>query len=363
MSNNNGNAPLLKRMTAKWNNTSGRLRLLLLTIVSLGLLFCIICPVAVYLLSRNVSYVIPLADAGTSTPIQLAGQLLDVNIGARTLSMEWYILPNDTFCSSPQMVDIYLDRNLLDSSSPGLGNDDSTVSNTVLQSPTFSLNGTEWCTNRGHPHENVVRFRSIWKLNDEFGATKARGSPLYYPYDEYFAQVYMYAVNPTTNASVGLSVEQTWGVVMDLDISLDKGHPINTMDGGLFYVLDISRSRAVKLAVLILVISCWAASVAFLAISIACFIYKSEEILKDVLVLPIAALFSFLQVRSVMPGSPPTFGTMIDFFGILPNLIIISFSSVVVLFVVLYRRSRMEDTPAPAEDPPEKSAKMESSTD
>ncbi|KAG8801234.1 hypothetical protein FRC17_006694, partial [Serendipita sp. 399] len=351
MSSNNGaaittsdsrSAKILK--FTKKSLKARRTRLCLYTTTALGLLFCVVIPVAVCLISKNTSYTIPLTGGETDGQIHLAGQVVDVNIATRTLTMEWYLLGSRELCQpSPLNADIFVDRNLLDYSSPGLGNDDSMVSNDILQAPSLRFNGTIWCSNPRHPHENAIRFRSIFKLNDKFGATNPRASPLYYPYDTYFAQVYMYAVNPETNANVSMVVEQTWGVVMDLDIELSDQSVENTINGGMFYIINISRSRAVKLAVVVLVVSCWAASIAFLGICIACVIYQSEEIVKDLLVLPIAALFSFLQIRTVLPGSPPSFGSMIDFYGILPNLVIISITSVVVLIVVLYRRSKYDD--------------------
>jgi len=55
-------------------------------------------------------------------------------------------------------------------------------------------------------------------------------------------------------------------------------------------------------------------------------------------VVPVGALFAFTSVRANLPGAPAGFGAAIDFFSILPVLVILALSSAFLLLVVLSRR-------------------------
>ncbi|PBK68429.1 hypothetical protein ARMSODRAFT_958129 [Armillaria solidipes] len=56
----------------------------------------------------------------------------------------------------------------------------------------------------------------------------------------------------------------------------------------------------------------------------------------EVIVVPIATVFAFTQLRSSMPGMPEGFGDILDFAGLLPCLILLSISAVTMVGIYLF---------------------------
>ncbi|KAI0059255.1 hypothetical protein BV25DRAFT_1829309 [Artomyces pyxidatus] len=56
-----------------------------------------------------------------------------------------------------------------------------------------------------------------------------------------------------------------------------------------------------------------------------------------VLVVPVATLFAFTQLRGTMPGAPTGFGAIIDFVGTLPTLAFLVITTMFCLFYFLVK--------------------------
>ncbi|KAJ7073838.1 hypothetical protein C8F01DRAFT_1271747 [Mycena amicta] len=270
----------------------------------------------------------------TNQQISLIGNFQDVDATARTMTVDWYPLP--FLCSSPEMVvNIFVDPNLLVASNNGKG----TASDDPPATPIFQLNTTEYCF--GTDHSSFPVFRTTAKLAgiNTFGSSRLQSRSLQaYPFDVYFSQISMFASLASTNESVGIFLEKSFGIPINFDLTLDKTASANTPDGFLLS-FKIKRSGAVIGLVILILAANWLVTIAFLWITVAAFMWDSE-IVKEMFVLPIGALFAFTSVRANLPGAPAGFGAIVDYYGILPNLALMTLCSAVLLIGVLYRRVR-----------------------
>jgi len=187
----------------------------------------------------------------------------------------------------------------------------------------------------------MATFRTVAKLVGQGTKSKWTGPSLqWYPLDIYFAQFSLFAQLNSTKASVGILTNTPFGSPVNFRVNLDKKQSQNT-DEGLFLRLDVRRSGGVRFLVMIMVSANWLATIAFLWITVASLLWP-EKVVKELFVIPIAALFAFTSVRSNMPGAPAGFGAFMDFVGILPNLASMAIFSATLLLVVLFRRTRSE---------------------
>jgi len=250
------------------------------------------------------------------------------------VTMDWY--PTASDCTLD--VNLYLDPNLLDPSSPIL--DPTLPRSDETPEPSFHFdNSVVWPCPNYSPRNNFATFRTVSKLLGNF-TYKTRSSQQAYPYDLYFTQVSMFAATVSTNASVPMNVTSTWGVPVNFAVRLD---PTTTdYTDGMIINLNVSRSHAVQLFVIFILLANWIVTIVFLWITIACVLWN-EEVVKDMFALPIAALFAFTSVRQNLPGAPVGFGAYMDFVGILPCLVIMTICTAALLLMVLQRRVVREE--------------------
>ncbi|KAJ7157879.1 hypothetical protein C8R43DRAFT_996025 [Mycena crocata] len=218
--------------------------------------------------------------------------------------------------------------------------------------PVFQLNTTEKC--------NATNHNSFPVFHTESGNSRSLQA---YPNDRYFFQISMFALLASTNESVGIVleksrsiVERSFGIPINFDIALNEADSINNEQGILLY-FTVSRSGAVISLVVVIMIANWLVTIAFLWITVAAFIWKAE-IVTEMFVLPIGALFAFTSVRANLPGAPAVFGAVVDYYGILPNLALMTLFGAILLVGVLYRRIRSsksshEDEESPPTPQPE----------
>ncbi|KAJ7148490.1 hypothetical protein C8R43DRAFT_1009152 [Mycena crocata] len=283
-----------------------------------------------HLILTDVDDRVPLEN-GPTEQISLVANFLDVDATMRTVTVDWF--PLTALCLSPELVvNIFADPNLMVASSDkddGPGNTDPPTE------AVFQFNTTAGChpTNRN----SFAAFRTVFKLAGlgSAGRTNTRSLQAY-PYDVYLFQISMFAQLASTNASVGIVLEQSFGIPINFDIILDKSTSTNT-DEGMLLNFTVSRSKAVVSLVILIVVANWLVTIAFLWITVAAFIWN-EDIVAEMFVLPIGALFAFTSVRSNLPGAPAGFGAVVDYYGILPNLGLMTLFSAILLFGVLYRR-------------------------
>ncbi|KAJ7203503.1 hypothetical protein GGX14DRAFT_461357 [Mycena pura] len=196
-------------------------------------------------------------------------------------------------CNGASNSDYVLYRNLLvvDGSNNAPGSADSP------SAPIFQLNTTESC----HPN-NHYSFASR--------------SPQAYPFDLYFFQISMFASLASTDETVGIVIKKSFGIPINVDITLNPADSSNDEDGVLLS-FTVKRSGAVKGLVVLIVISNWLVTITFLWITVAVFIWDAE-IVTEMFVLPIGALLRSQLCEQTCLVRPP------DYYGILPNLLLMT---------------------------------------
>ncbi|KAJ7452716.1 hypothetical protein B0H11DRAFT_282987 [Mycena galericulata] len=295
------------------------------------------------LLLSNVKDQIPLS--GSAGPqIGLIADFLKIDNSDNTVTVDWYTSADQ--CSSPGMVvNIFFDPNLL--SNGGGSEPPSTYS---PSEPTFRLNTTQGC-NYGGPPDSFAIFRTVSKLTGRSTGGSSQSSPLRaYPFDKYFLQISTFATLESSNTSVAIAIERSFGVPINFDVKLDPTQSQNT-EQGVLLTFNVNRSSSVKALVVIVMVANWLTTFSFLCVTIAA-ISLDVEIVKEMFVLPIGALFAFTSVRANLPGAPPGFGDSVDYYGILPNLALITLFSAIMLLTVLFRRAlKSEETKNKAQAP------------
>ncbi|KAK7039884.1 hypothetical protein R3P38DRAFT_2696005 [Favolaschia claudopus] len=324
--------------------------------ITLHVVISAILTVAVLVLSIGITSHLILGDVddhvelvnGPLQQISLIADFLDIDALMRTVTVDWFVLPFN--CSDPEMVvNLFTDPNLM---TAGAGNSADTASASAPTDPIFQINSTEYChaTNR----DSFPVFRTVLKLTGLASLRKIPGfanrrSLQAYPFDLYFFQASMFAQLADTNQSAGIVLAKSFGTPINFDVRLNSTGSQNNEHGFLLQ-FNVSRSAAVISLVVIIVIANWLVTIAFLWITVAAFIWD-HEIVAEMFVLPIATLFAFTSVRGSLPGAPTGFGAVVDYYGILPNLGLITLFSAVLLIRVLYRRvseaAKRKRKPAP----------------
>ncbi|KAJ7940178.1 hypothetical protein B0H13DRAFT_1849484 [Mycena leptocephala] len=282
------------------------------------LFICVVLTVVAIVVSFEITKDLVLGDVDDR--IRLTANYLEVDATLRTVTVDWFPQPLDCSSNPEMVVNLFVDPNLL--VPPGV----SSLSTARPWTPIFQLNTSEGCIRTNY--DSFPVFRTVFKLTGLGGSdqlTARTGSLQAYPYDENF------------------------------DVILDKAHSINDNDGILLY-FNVSRSTAVIGLVMTISVANWLVTIAFLWITVAAFMWD-KDIVAEMFVLPIATLFAFIAVRSNLPGAPAGFGAVVDYYGILPNLGLITLFTAVLLFGVLYRRiassisARSNRTPASPDIP------------
>ncbi|KAF7366013.1 hypothetical protein MVEN_00477200 [Mycena venus] len=310
---------LSSRSTTTWH--------ILICIILTVLVLCVSLGITSHLILGDVDDYVPLEDV-TDNQIGLLANFLDIDPTMRTVTVDWFPLASN--CMSPEpVVNLFVDPNLLVAGTSG------TASTDVPTEPVFQFNNTQYC-NATNQNSFPV-FRTLLKLTGLGSPGKVDSRSLQaYPYDLYFFQVSMFAQLANTTESVGIILEQSFGTPINFNVVLNKTLSTNTANGILLY-FTVSRSAAVIALVLIIVIANWLVTIAFLWITVAAFIWH-HEIVTEMFVVPIATTFAFTSVRSNLPGAPAAFGAVIDYYGILPNLGLMTLFSAILLLGVLFRR-------------------------
>ncbi|KAJ7849750.1 hypothetical protein B0H13DRAFT_1906072 [Mycena leptocephala] len=299
------------------------------------LLICIILTVIAVAVSVEVTRHLVLTDVDDRVLFTGSSEQ-QVDATSRRATIDWFPLAMDCSESSTEMiVNIFIDPNLLaPDSNSGTDVPGSTAPTSI---PIFQFNITEECASTKYGSYPI--FRTVFKLTGIGGSghlSARTGTLQAYPYDEYFFQISMFAQMASTNDSVGIILGGSFGIPTNFDVILNKDNSRND-DRGLSLNFTVSRSTAVIGLVITIVVANWLVTIAFLAITVAAFM-GDDKIVAEMFVLPVGTLFAFTAVRANFPGAPEGFGAVIDYYGILPNLGLITLITAVLLSRVLYKR-------------------------
>ncbi|KDQ62018.1 hypothetical protein JAAARDRAFT_45428 [Jaapia argillacea MUCL 33604] len=285
------------------------------------------------------------ADEPYSTGIFLQSNLVSIDADQQTMVMDWMIVGYT--CSQQNIsapcpdVNLYSDQNLIRPSN-GSGPSD----NNLPSAPIFTLNGTEWAS------QNVLANSPIFRTDIVISNSGTGRTTQSYPFDKYFASIFMFARDINNSQFMPVNINQTGGIAVlvylpllwdQMFISILSG--FNTELTAKYYDsefpailtnIEITRGQVIRVYALLIVIAIWLVTLTFLAACIAV-IFLRMAMPSAVLALPVATLFAFTQLRGTLPGAPAGFGAIIDFVGILPCLAILTFCSVLMIAVFLFR--------------------------
>lgn len=205
--------------------------------------------------------------------------------------------------------------------------------------PTFFLNGTAWLADG--VNKATPQFRTTITLDgDSYIPMQALQS---YPWDQYYARIYIFATDAHSGASVPLSMGQTAGLPVGFMSQLKTGSTSAKNPHAISIDVTFSRGLVVRMYAVIIIISIWLITLVVLAAFIFSIIL-GRKLPREVMIVPITTLFTFTQLRETLPGAPVGFGAIIDFVGILPCLALLSICSVGMIGIFLFRNPEVNRT-------------------
>lgn len=139
-----------------------------------------------------------------------------------------------------------------------------------------------------------------------------------YPFDVYFASINLLALEVGTNAHVGLKVVSSDGIAVGFHLKPDLTIP-NSVAGEIRAIIHIDRGALVKAYAIVIVIAVWIVTLVFVFITFYSAVGGYPQP-RELLVVPVATLFTVTQLRATMPGAPTGFGAIIDYVALLPCL-------------------------------------------
>ncbi|KAK0431775.1 hypothetical protein EV421DRAFT_1742848 [Armillaria borealis] len=143
----------------------------------------------------------------------------------------------------------------------------------------------------------------------------------------YNAQIFAFAQDRLTNESVsGLKI--TADVESEDPAYLEDVKPGNRV---IDVIVTIRRSTLVIVYCLVITLTIWLVTLMICCIMIATVMFGFRQ-RNEIVVVPVATLFAFTQLRSLMPGAPGGF----DFAGLLPCLVLLSISAVTMVGIYLF---------------------------
>ncbi|TFK24489.1 hypothetical protein FA15DRAFT_669584 [Coprinopsis marcescibilis] len=306
---------------------------------------CIMFAAASQSLRKPKKQKIPTTVNSSMAELSLSAEVVAIDPAARTITVDWHPMTSAArlncteLLQNPTVREVYIHNYILDHTSP-------TWRQEPPYPPVFVFNSSEVCPFSLWPP--YTSFRTVTKL---FSGTSLRkvneaflkSSRMAYPADSYSAPFEFYVVDPRSQKMSAPTVFNVTEIMLGYELSptsvrLAPGPAPG--DTRLSFVLDISRSRAVKLFVYSTVVTSWLVTISFLAMLAGAAVYNEHRIYAEMFVVPIGALFAFTSIRANLPGAPVGFGTVLDTFSIVPVLIIMSLSSFLLLMAVFYKRVR-----------------------
>ncbi|KZT23900.1 hypothetical protein NEOLEDRAFT_1170427 [Neolentinus lepideus HHB14362 ss-1] len=267
------------------------------------------------------------AVASGNEMVELEASLISISSDKQSMTIDWNIYMSGYGCGNytNTTMSLFFDENLLRSSS---SSGSSPPNNNRPSTPVFVLNTAEACSS--DTFANSPYFRTDIAIISAPGRTAQS-----YPFEKYTAEIFMFASLPDNVTFPQVGIVSTSGIAVGFKAELDANDSGAYDDGAYQSVLTITRGPVIRVYAIAIVIAIWLVTLTFLATCVAVvFLHRSMS--ATVLVLPIATLFAFTQLRSTLPGAPTGFGADIDFVGILPCLAIITFCAVLMTGVFLF---------------------------
>ncbi|PCH43610.1 hypothetical protein WOLCODRAFT_164581 [Wolfiporia cocos MD-104 SS10] len=264
---------------------------------------------------------ITLHDNEIPYKIELGANLIEVDTDKQTLTVDWRIL-NSTCPSDCPTTKILIDSTILSDSSG------SSTGGTLNDSFTSVYTYNRSFVGRDLP---IFRTKLIMTNFESWGGRSAQ----MYPFDRYTTRVSMSAIT-VDGEHVALEISGSGGIAVGFNVELQNQHYQMGNRTGLMHLFIVTRAQVIRVYAILIVMAIWLITLTFIMACVTS-VFFGKGIKGEVLVLPVATLFAFTQLRSSLPGAPSGFGAEIDFVGILPCLALLTFSAVLMCAIFLFR--------------------------
>ncbi|KAI0675257.1 hypothetical protein C8Q78DRAFT_1067059 [Trametes maxima] len=267
-------------------------------------------------------------DSIHNSTVQLSANLVDVDPTGQVMTLDWDI---DYRCGSigcPD-VNIYFDSNTLRSDPSN-----SHAQSNIKPDPIFLVNGDNVLAMRNNTDRrpSALTFRTDVAISN----ANTHRTLQSYPYDKYDTQLVFFAERADTNDSVSIAIVRTTGIAVGFNVQLQNTTDIRDRFGTVIKNIEVTRGPVIRLYAIFIVTVVWLVTLIFM-VTCVMNVFFGKGISSGVLVLPMGTLFAFTQLRSTLPGAPEGFGAVIDFMGLLPCLAILTFCSIFMTAIFLFR--------------------------
>ncbi|KAF9473957.1 hypothetical protein BDN70DRAFT_937020 [Pholiota conissans] len=294
--------------------------------------FILLCPFVAVMCGMNL-HARDLAYNPNPPPVPFLGRtilmdvaLIDADPSVQTVMLDWtFVGEENSPCGTTNLtgctnVNIFFDNsNLLVDGADTIRN-----SNRPTK-PIFVHNATALAIN--DIIANTATFRTNLAM---FSPTDRSSSLIFYPFDEYTSQIFVFAQDTVTNERIGIRIARTRGIADGFKTLAYTRPNVEIPPGMLDIIIDIRPGNLVKTFSVTATIAIWLITLMLLLVMLTCVFFGFRQ-RSEVLVIPVATLFAFTQLRKSMPGTPSGFGDVLDFVGLLPCLALLSLSAAITL--------------------------------
>ncbi|KAF9471882.1 hypothetical protein BDN70DRAFT_938614 [Pholiota conissans] len=293
--------------------------------------FVAVCPVISVLIGLNLHardlFFVPSPEPTPYVGRQVLMDIALINMDPmeQTMTLDWTFVGEETSpCSATNLtgctnINIFFDDNLLSNGSDEIKNSNRpTVPIFIHNASAFAITDIV---------ANTPTFRTDLAI---FSPADRSSSVIYYPFDKYSAEIFIFAQDASTNNTIGIKVARTRGIADGFKTHAYTRRGVTIPPGMLDIVIDIDRGNLVKAFSIVAIISIWMITLILLLVMLTCVFFGFRQ-RGEVLVIPVATLFAFTQLRGSMPGAPEGFGDILDFVGLLPCLALLSLSAAITL--------------------------------
>ncbi|KAK0229697.1 hypothetical protein EDD85DRAFT_973557 [Armillaria nabsnona] len=289
------------------------------------------------------SYAMNPVGTGNRT-IFLSAAFVSADISQTTMLVDWLVEYDSCEVDWPE-VNIFFDTNV----SPGCI--DGPSSNNRPTDPTFIWNATVGMTLITHSSYDILgnspTFCTTSNVYPFFYYLQKRlyikhQSLTYYPFDAYWSNIFAFAQEVSTNNSVNLDLGFAYPLIIDLKLTtnITRNEPpyldsMGVEQGVIRAHITLHRSPLIIGYCLVVTAMFWMITlmICFIMITTVVFGYRQRN---EIVVVPIGTVFTFTQLRSSMPGAPNGFGSILDYLGLLPCLILLSICAMTMVGIYLF---------------------------
>jgi len=293
--------------------------------------------------------------AGYGEGIYLLGVVETLDLDGRALSIQWLVYsceetgPYSGCNALTEAVNFFIDGNASPASSL-----DPLTAVAMYQANLTGYITDGFCVGEtscwqeqlamGVPYEQTLQTSHQFSIRP--AAYNWRSNSQAYPFDVYTVYTTFLAIDPTVNASkpiLGLSLT---GTVPNFSVTMHSRPVTNSAYPSFerrMVTVTIARAQIVVAYAFLIWLINWLMTGVVLWITISA-VQGRRKIPGDLFGIPITALFALPAVRSIMPGSP-AFGCILDYSGIILNLLVLAVCSVALLLCVIDRDGKELYTP------------------